>query len=130
MFNSSYFFILAFAVSKVNYCFDGNLKNLGTILSLITIMINERLKHIFQSCKCKRWLTKVSGALRQAQGPGFLPTVSELVELGVMSCAGAGKKENSHDKAQTNKICVFLLPCFSVSFRGKCFSLLFLCLRG
>jgi|LakMenEpi06Jul12_1017403.scaffolds.fasta_scaffold00363_4 hypothetical protein len=32
MFNSSSFFNLASAVSKVNYCFDGNLKNLGTIL--------------------------------------------------------------------------------------------------
>jgi len=67
-------------------------------------MLNEELKHIVQCWKGKRRLTKVSGALRQAQGPGFLPTVSELVELGVMSCAGAGKKEKFHDKARTNRI--------------------------
>ena len=47
---------------------------------------------------------KGQGALRQAQGPGFLPTVSELVELAVMSCAGAEKKEKCHDKARTKKI--------------------------
>ena len=47
---------------------------------------------------------KRPGPLRQAQVPGFLPTVSELVELAVMSCAGAGKKENSHGKTQTKKI--------------------------
>jgi hypothetical protein len=59
-------------------------------------------------------MTKGGGTLRQAQGPGFLPTVSELVELAFMSCAGAEKKENSHGKTQTKKIEAFLLPCFSV----------------
>ena len=53
-------------------------------------------------------------ALRKAQGPGFLPTVSEPVELAVMSCAGAEKKEKCHDKTRTKKIEAFLLPCFSV----------------
>ena len=42
---------LACAVSKVNYCSGDNLKSLGTILPWITIMINEELKHIFQSWK-------------------------------------------------------------------------------
>ena len=55
-------------------------------------MIYEELKHIVQCWKGKRRWAKANGPLRQAQGPGFLPTVSELVELGVMSCAGTGKK--------------------------------------
>ena len=99
---------LACAVSKVNYCSGGNLKSLATILP------NEELKHIFQNCKCERRWAKANGALRKAQGPGFLPTVSEPVELAVMSCAGAEKKEKCHDKTRTKKIEAFLLPCFSV----------------
>ena len=62
---------LACAVSKVNYWSGGNLKSLDVILPLITIMTNEGLKHIFQSWKRERWLTKASGPLRQAQGPGY-----------------------------------------------------------
>jgi hypothetical protein len=34
-------------------------------------MLNEEFKQIVQSCKCKRRLTKASGALRKAQGPGY-----------------------------------------------------------
>jgi len=62
------------------------------------------------------------GPLRQAQGPGFLPTVSELVELAVRSCAGARKKENSHGKARMKKIGAFLIPCNSVANAVLCSS--------
>ena len=65
------------------------------------------------------------GPLRQAQGPGFLPTVSELVELAVRSWQGLEKKKITtikHERTRSDSFFFRAFPCNSVANAFLCSS--------
>ena len=104
-------------------------------------MLNEEFKQIVQSCKCKRRLTKASGALRKAQGPGYggsRPSFPRRRESRDTSCKewipafarmtkgrGLKKKKSAtikHELRKSKRFFFRAFPCHSVANAFLCSS--------
>jgi hypothetical protein len=88
----------------------------------------RRRESIETSCKMDpriREDDKGPEALRKAQGPGFLPTVSEPVELAVMNWQGLEKKKITtikHERTRSDSFFFRAFPCNSVANAFLCSS--------